>query len=300
MPASQTESEFDSPKMSERFVSPTADIVLRSSNGVTFKAHRETLIEASPVFHGMFEVPQPAAPGSGSDSLPVVDLAETDEIIDALLRWIYPCPDKPKVDSWEHLESYLEAACKYEIGAPIAFLLETLGASRFLTASPVRAYGVASWLKTTHALDTSEFILTARQRIITTDIDMINLDLHDVGKISGADVLDLMRTRSVYCKAVEHILSPTAFNCTGKCANGTPSWWRDDAWRPWTLSKAKHRTSSDPILSDMFIKGCTGSLTCYGCRTSMQGCASVEVTLHKLWETGSFAGYLKDWFCVRN
>ncbi|KDQ13184.1 hypothetical protein BOTBODRAFT_95408, partial [Botryobasidium botryosum FD-172 SS1] len=128
--------------VSERFASPTADIVLCSSNGVAFKVHRVLLAEASSFFRMMFEIPQPPSSSPVPDDVPVINVSETDDVIDVLLRWVYPIPDKPTVSSWESLDIYLEAACKYDINIAIHSLKEILK-SDFLDSSPVRVYGLA-------------------------------------------------------------------------------------------------------------------------------------------------------------
>ena len=68
--------------------SPTADVILRSGGPkvVEFKVHRATLSIASPVFETMFSLPQPEA----GKALPVCDLSEDANTVDALLRLIYP------------------------------------------------------------------------------------------------------------------------------------------------------------------------------------------------------------------
>ena len=68
--------------------SPTADIILRSGGPkiVEFMTHRVILSIASPVFETMFSLPQP---GTGK-SLPVCDLSEDANTLEALLRLIYP------------------------------------------------------------------------------------------------------------------------------------------------------------------------------------------------------------------
>ena len=69
--------------------SPTADIILRSGGtkaAVGFRAHRAILSIASPVFETMFSLPQPGA----EKSVPVCDLSEDANTVEALLRLIYP------------------------------------------------------------------------------------------------------------------------------------------------------------------------------------------------------------------
>ena len=60
------------------FNKPTADVILRSSDDVDFRVHKVILAEASPVFEGMFSIPQPPAetpPMAPSDTPPVNGLA---------------------------------------------------------------------------------------------------------------------------------------------------------------------------------------------------------------------------------
>lgn len=67
---------------------PTADIILRSGGPqvVEFRAHRVILSIASPVFETMFSLPQPGV----EKTLPVCDLSEDANTVEALLRLIYP------------------------------------------------------------------------------------------------------------------------------------------------------------------------------------------------------------------
>ena len=68
--------------------SSTADIILRSGGPgvVEFMAHRVILSIASPIFETMFSLPQPGA----EKTLPVCDLSEDANTLEALLRFIYP------------------------------------------------------------------------------------------------------------------------------------------------------------------------------------------------------------------
>lgn len=68
--------------------SPTADIVLRSGGPdvVEFRAHRNILSIASPIFDTMFSLPQPGA----EKTLPACDLSEDSNTLQALLKFVYP------------------------------------------------------------------------------------------------------------------------------------------------------------------------------------------------------------------
>ena len=71
------------------FHEESADVILRSSNGVNFFAHKIILSLASPIFSDMFSIPQPSTGGQEA-TRPIVDVTEDDLVLDSLLRYIYP------------------------------------------------------------------------------------------------------------------------------------------------------------------------------------------------------------------
>ncbi|KDQ13180.1 hypothetical protein BOTBODRAFT_175784 [Botryobasidium botryosum FD-172 SS1] len=280
------------PGVSERFSSPTADVTLRSCDGVIFKAHRVFLSEASSVLGKMVNTSRPNE--QRGDNIRPIDLPETEDVVDALLRWIYPYPDKPTVDTWEHLESYLDAACKYGIGVAVAYLYETLKSSRFLTAAPVRAYGAALRLRSAPgALDVAELLLLSRAQIIRTNVDIVHLSADDVGeRISGLDILDLINTQAAYRKAVERIINPIYIETCFSCQKSPPEWWRPNA-----LSLAISRFSPAPIFTEAFRNYGIPSPSCSRCggATPKDRHAKWESELLDLWKTGDYPSILEDW-----
>ncbi|CCM02519.1 uncharacterized protein FIBRA_04621 [Fibroporia radiculosa] len=128
------------------FTKSTADVIMRTSDGVDFKVHRLILSEASPFFEGMFALPQPPptpnndvdthtslaspttttssndgnnAPTSRQDDLPVILVTEPSEIIDALLRLCYPF-SPPVFATVDAIAAVLEAARKYALDGVVA------------------------------------------------------------------------------------------------------------------------------------------------------------------------------------
>lgn len=85
------------------FNKPTADIILRPSDAVDFRVHKLILSEASPVFEGMFSIPQPSPSTSSTSDIPPVDglavvpFAETGATLLLILTICYPIPDPPLV-----------------------------------------------------------------------------------------------------------------------------------------------------------------------------------------------------------
>lgn len=86
------------------FHKPGGDVILRSSDGIDFYVYRIVLSLASPIFEHMFSSPQPQ---SESDTLPVVQMAESAIILDRSLRFFYPGAE-PVVDSLGQLCDILE------------------------------------------------------------------------------------------------------------------------------------------------------------------------------------------------
>ncbi|KAF7362555.1 hypothetical protein MVEN_00603700 [Mycena venus] len=83
------------PRSSERFCAPDADIAISSSDGVTFKVHRKHLEVHSDVFADAADA---TLPDNGPDE--VVQLSENSAVLDLLFQYMYrqPQPDLSSVD----------------------------------------------------------------------------------------------------------------------------------------------------------------------------------------------------------
>jgi len=117
---------------------PDADVILRASGGKEFHAHKIILSLASPVFRDMFSVPQP--PPTEPSQLPVVDVNDPPEALEAFLQIIYPTPD-PLINDIETLASVLRLADKYDakgvLGAHKDYLPST-----YSTLPPIQMYAI--------------------------------------------------------------------------------------------------------------------------------------------------------------
>lgn len=93
----------------EFFDVPDANLIIRSSDFVDFRVHKQVLAMASPVFKDLLSLPQP--PDSESDDgLPVVNLFEDSELLHSLISIIYPVPVEIP-NSYEKV-SYLLVTCR--------------------------------------------------------------------------------------------------------------------------------------------------------------------------------------------
>lgn len=84
----------------EQFNDPTADVLLRTRDGQLFACHKHVLATSSRVFRDMLALPQPEVdpvkPRMPSQAaprdLPIVQLEDLGQPLDAFLQWLYPGP----------------------------------------------------------------------------------------------------------------------------------------------------------------------------------------------------------------
>jgi len=121
------------------FDAPDTDAILRSSDGKEFRVHRLILSLSSPVFQGMFGLPQPTG---ASPEIPTVDVSEPSDILQPFIQYLYPRspPGISDISVWEALYT---VADKYAAEA-VTDLLRDILIPRFLETSPLRVYALAS------------------------------------------------------------------------------------------------------------------------------------------------------------
>ncbi|RPD59000.1 hypothetical protein L226DRAFT_510726 [Lentinus tigrinus ALCF2SS1-7] len=129
-------------EVSSPFNRPSADIILRTSDKLDFRLQSQILLEASPVFETLLSLPQPSLDdGAVRDhNPPVIDIAESARVLDALMRICYPIV-KPKARPFRDIEPILRAALKYEMELPIATLGDELIAHA--TRAPLQVWAIA-------------------------------------------------------------------------------------------------------------------------------------------------------------
>ena len=129
------------------FTADDADIVIRASRSDVpreFRLHKTILSITSPVFKGMFDIPQPISSTTlTGPEIPVIDLDETPKDLELFLRMIYPFefPRMPTLDAIVHAFGMLD---KYEVGGrPLQTLRSLLVSPRFLEHEPIKVYSIA-------------------------------------------------------------------------------------------------------------------------------------------------------------
>ncbi|KAH8105117.1 hypothetical protein BXZ70DRAFT_1004650 [Cristinia sonorae] len=126
--------------------SAEADVVIRSADRVDFHVLKVVLSLSSNVFRGMFELPGIGPQISSSESteaLPVVEVSEDSEALDALLRLIYPNAvySKSLPPYLTHIAAMLEAGRKYEMEKVTGWAAESL--AKVVNVRPIATFALA-------------------------------------------------------------------------------------------------------------------------------------------------------------
>jgi len=128
------------PPLSTVFCADDADVVIRAAGTLDFRAHKCILSLVSPIIRDMFTPPRPPTKTPGI--LPHVDVGESAETWEIILRTIYPMPT-PVVDSLNDLESLLLAARKYEMQFVIDAHKTSFRNREFILRDPLHLYAIA-------------------------------------------------------------------------------------------------------------------------------------------------------------
>ena len=132
--------------MSSTFFTTTdGDVVLHAGpdpdSKYEFRVHKLILSLASPVFKDMFVFPQPPDQPSDQRPPPIVDILDRPEVLDTILRLIYPGVEPPIIADLPRLTALLATADKYNTASIYTALRERL--KILLPGDPVRAYVIA-------------------------------------------------------------------------------------------------------------------------------------------------------------
>lgn len=238
------------------FNSLDADLVLRSSapSPTNFRVHRCILAASSSFFEHMFTLPQP---GLASGSVPTVDVSETADTLEKLLRLIYPMPN-PVIDTLDELTPLLEAACKYDITVAVDILSTRLLSPSFLAKEPLRVFAIAS------RFDLEEAAKIASGHTLSINIldSPLSEDLRHISAYQYHRLLNLHRSRAA---AAQDLL---VLHADVKCmmCNGThygrfipPKWWKNFEERAkdeLALRPTTEKIFAMPFLADSARAGC--------------------------------------------
>ncbi|KAJ7648052.1 hypothetical protein FB45DRAFT_1102670 [Roridomyces roridus] len=161
------------------FDDPSADVILRSSDGVDFHVHRLILSTACPFFKQMFTLPQPAS----EPDIPAMPVSESAVLLNCGLRLWYPGAD-PAAD--EELELVCEALYifihKYDM--PFLTSMAKIRLRPRIEEAPVTVYAIACrlrWIDVAVEAAQATLKLPIREfnsRHIDSQLSAINTDMY--------------------------------------------------------------------------------------------------------------------------
>ncbi|KAF9519844.1 hypothetical protein BS47DRAFT_1000945 [Hydnum rufescens UP504] len=178
----------------------SSDLVFRSNDGVhrDFYVDSQIVFDASPVLR--FRASQLGTHPTGLvRAVNVVQIDEPAELIEAMLRLIYPHVRKPQITTSEELDHLLALCKRYQIAHGIHFLCARYLQSLART-EPLRAYGLAC----KHSLP-AEVKHTSRE---TLRIDLSKADVsRDLAECHPAQIKALVHLHSRRAAAALAIIS---------------------------------------------------------------------------------------------
>ncbi|KAH9020968.1 hypothetical protein EDB85DRAFT_2120473 [Lactarius pseudohatsudake] len=132
---------------------PGADVILRSSDLVSFRAHKSILAMSSPFFTDLFSLPQPPD-GEVIEGLPVVQVSEDAELLHSLFTVLYPIP-LAIPDSYENTLALLAASQKYNMTTVLSTVRSEIDHQLPTTEATFRAYAIACSKQLTPEIETT-------------------------------------------------------------------------------------------------------------------------------------------------
>ena len=249
--------------LDHRFDSPDADIILQTIDHNEFYVHSSILAAASPFFHDMFTLPQ-----GNIEKRPIAEIlvSELSDVLDTLLRLVYPIPD-PTISSLEELALILEAAIKYDFATAITFLRRHLiSTPHFLQMSPIRVYALAC----RYGLD-EEMKIASRY---TLSIDMLDAPpLDDLKYITGYSYHRLLNFHRQQSKAAQNLIQILStikcMQCNGSVytLHGSPKWWFE--FEKAAKAELAMRPTTDVIFGMEFLFNVAKEADCSRCPESV-------------------------------
>lgn len=251
------------------FDASDADLTLRTPDGTTFNVYSRILAIASPVFHDMFTLPQP--PNAGSPA--TVDVSETREVMEVLLRLIYPIEDPP-IDTLSLLGDTLVAAHKYDMKSACQSLARLLVfPPKSMKEQPIRVYAIAC----RYGLDEAAKLASS----YTLHVNILDATpIEEIKFITGYDYYRLLRLHRGRGAAAQSLVASAAspFKCPA-CGNPSPKWWTD--WSTRAKEELRLRPTTEVIFSQPFlaIEAIEAQKECEICETMLPSAHTVLLVL---------------------
>jgi len=248
------------------FNSSDADIILQTADegfANEFCVHRCILAAASPFFYDMFTLPQGDI--TYADKRPIIPVSESSNVLDTLLRFVYPIPD-PAISSFEELTLVLGAAIKYDFVAVVNSLRKHLISSHWLQTSPIRVYALAC----RYELD-EEMKLASQYTLGINLLDEPHID--DLEFITGYAYHHLRNFHHQRSRAAQELIripeNIKCMQCNGSVYtfHGSPKWWFE--FEKAAKAELAVRPTTDVIFGMDFLYKAARAADCARCAESV-------------------------------
>jgi len=232
------------------FTTKNGDIILRAGQQPDsthdFCVHKLILSLASPVFRTMFNSPQPPhqAPIGQPDTIPVINIPDSPEALDVVLRVIYPGVAPPKIDDLPTLTAVFPVVERYKIASIWPILGQSL--TVFLPGNPSTVYTVAWRFGLLEVAKEAARALTQQiygnldcieeQRLSSTDLsrftgfaqsreDVGRSKIRDLGewslqgrpRLNGASIKDRVDVEGLYSNLVKEVEERSTHGSCTEC-----------------------------------------------------------------------------------
>ncbi|KAK2462725.1 hypothetical protein APHAL10511_005243 [Amanita phalloides] len=192
-----------------------ADAILRSSDRVHFYVKKLFLAFLSPVFDAIFMQKENLSTKTEGEenNPPIFDVEEDSDTLFALLCFLHPYADEPRIEELGTYPKIWAAAQKYKVSFIAQRLERSLLASPSVQDEPLRAFAVAVSLGSMKVIEA-----TAKETLTKPLNDMTYVD--EFRLITGAHMFRLMEYRFKCADAVSRLLSdPSEFGEKGHIAD---------------------------------------------------------------------------------
>lgn len=252
---------------------PDGDVVLRSNDGATFQVHSVVLRESSPFFRDMLQLPN--APSDGPTQDRTIPMAESSDVLNDLLQWLYPMKTAPVISSIFHAISLLRAVEKLQIES--ATVVGALSAYITSQSHPLRAWALAARFGYADARK------LAVQKFISTDEDFIDDIPAEMAHADARGFMKLLRIKRNAIQLARGVITSEVWTCS-HCAS---------RWRPLHLARTTKSKPFVPLVtSDILLEmhvTMHGGTCCI--RTLPSGIASNQLIRARLTEILASAAY---------
>jgi len=204
LPSTKAPSPFSSAALPPFDETSGGDVVLKSSDGILFRVYKVILSLASPFFRDMFSLPQIGSPLDGTGTGPVIPFTESSEIIDTLLRVIYPNED-PDLKLVNEIEGVVEAAIKYDMPKCISVMRKKL----ILCASkePIRVFMIACKNRLTDVASAAAHLSLRRPILYSFELGSVVLPFSALEDITAGSLFRLIEYQRQCSKVASDAMS---------------------------------------------------------------------------------------------